>query len=149
MEKNSPLFRWFYKNRTKRLQRPVFIVGCGHSGTSILLRVIGAHSGFLEIEDESNLFYKSNREKLSAIQDWVKILEKENKRRTVEKTPSHVYCIEEIFRTFEDRWQSYLYSTKCNLKWMAQKIRQKIQQLMETLWKKSSFENFPTHTMQR
>ena len=34
----------------------------------------------------------------------------------------------EIFRTFEDRWQSYLYSSKCNLKWMARKIRQKIQQ---------------------
>jgi heparosan-N-sulfate-glucuronate 5-epimerase len=33
---------------------------------------------------------------------------------------------EELFRTFEHRWQSYLFSSKCNLKWMARKIREKV-----------------------
>jgi hypothetical protein len=96
------MYRWFYKHRIKRLHRPVFIVGCGHSGTSIILRVIGAHSGFHAIEDESNIFYKSNKERLVTILDWVKILIKKNKRRIVEKTPAHIYCIEEIFKIFDD-----------------------------------------------
>jgi len=33
---------------------------------------------------------------------------------------------EELFKTFEKKWQGYLYSTKCNLKWMARKIHQKV-----------------------
>ncbi len=33
---------------------------------------------------------------------------------------------DEQFKIFEDQWQNYLYSAKCNLKWMARKIRQKM-----------------------
>ncbi len=33
---------------------------------------------------------------------------------------------EEIFRTFRDRWRNYLFSSKCNFKWMVRKIRYKL-----------------------
>jgi len=33
---------------------------------------------------------------------------------------------EELFKAFEDRWRGYLFSSKCNFKWMIQKIQQKI-----------------------
>lgn len=33
---------------------------------------------------------------------------------------------EQFFKTFRDRWRKYLYSSKCNLKWMARKMHQKV-----------------------
>jgi len=33
---------------------------------------------------------------------------------------------EKIFKIFEDRWRGYLYSAKCNLRWMVSKIHQKL-----------------------
>jgi hypothetical protein len=70
---------------------PIFIAGCGHSGTSILLRMIGAHSSIFPIEGESGCaltecpkIFKtavSNFNKQAAIADcW----------RWAEKTPKHI-----------------------------------------------------------
>ncbi len=33
---------------------------------------------------------------------------------------------DELFKSYADRWQNYLKSLKCNLKWMAKKVHQKI-----------------------
>ncbi|MCL1888154.1 MAG: sulfotransferase, partial [Kiritimatiellaeota bacterium] len=32
---------------------PVFVVGCGHSGTSLVMRVLGEHSAFCAVPYES------------------------------------------------------------------------------------------------
>jgi hypothetical protein len=41
----------------RRENPPVFIVGCGHSGTSFLLAVLGAHSRLCAIPEETRLAY--------------------------------------------------------------------------------------------
>jgi hypothetical protein len=37
--------------------RPVFIVGCGHSGTSVTLAMLGNHSNLYAVPFESSLMY--------------------------------------------------------------------------------------------
>lgn len=98
----SCIYKWFDKHKMTCLRNPVFIVGCGHSGTSIMLRIIGSHSAFCAIEDESRLFYKSNREMANTVQGWSKILSKNKKSRIVEKTPTHIYCLQDMFRKMQD-----------------------------------------------
>jgi len=38
----------------------------------------------------------------------------------------HEITKEEIFKTYRKRWQNYLFSSKCNFKWMIRKIHQKV-----------------------
>jgi heparosan-N-sulfate-glucuronate 5-epimerase len=33
---------------------------------------------------------------------------------------------DDIFKNYSDQWQGYLKSSKCKLKWMVRKIRQKL-----------------------
>lgn len=97
---DSYIYKWLFLSKLKALSNPVFIVGCGHSGTSIILRVLGAHSNFCTIEDESRLFYKSHRELICTLLYWSSKLEETDKKRIIEKTPEHIYCIDKIFKIF-------------------------------------------------
>lgn len=83
----SAAFRRIYNN-------PVFIVGCGHSGTTLLLRIMGAHPGFYPIMTESNTFVKRRYHNLRTY-DMLAFFT--NKRRWVEKTPKHVRYLADIF----------------------------------------------------
>lgn len=38
----------------------------------------------------------------------------------------HEITDDEIFKSYGDRWRKYLYSSKCNLKWMVRKVHQKV-----------------------
>ena len=40
---------------------PTFIVGCGHSGTWLLLAILGMHSRIQAIPFETELFFKSDK----------------------------------------------------------------------------------------
>jgi len=42
---------------------PMFIVGCDHSGTSLLLTILGSHSNIYAVPFESKITYKSNKQK--------------------------------------------------------------------------------------
>jgi hypothetical protein len=74
---------------------PVFVVGCGHSGTTLLLRIIGSHPHVHAILDESAVFAKKR---------WFELREfdmatlRHGKKRWVEKTPIHIRHIEKIFK---------------------------------------------------
>ena len=98
----SYFHKWLFAPRLNSLQKPVFIVGCGHSGTSILLRIIASHSKFHAIEDESRLFYKSNRQITKTLKHWSQLLNDNNKKRVIEKTPEHIFCIENIIKKIHD-----------------------------------------------
>ena len=72
---------------------PVFIVGCGHSGTSIMLAILGYHPSFYPIHQESDLFMKSNNEIRATLDQWDLECRKIGKKRWIEKTPTHIFHI--------------------------------------------------------
>lgn len=73
---------------------PTFIVGCGHSGTSILLRIMGAHSRIHAIRQESSLAMATNPQAMLRQFDVEACLH--GKSRWIEKTPTHVHHIERL-----------------------------------------------------
>ena len=90
------------KKKINTINNPIFIVGCGHSGTSILKKLLGNHSNIYNIKNESNLFLKVSDKKIrkKIYKLWSYICTIEGKKRWVEKTPRHVNHINTIFDDF-------------------------------------------------
>ncbi len=76
---------------------PVLIVGCGHSGTSVLLRILDMHPNIYGIPYESRAFLKSRFKIRLASLFWSKNTIAAGKHRWVEKTPNHIHAIKRIF----------------------------------------------------
>ena len=77
-------------------KEPIFIVGCGHSGTSILLSILSYHPDIYGIPNETYMF-------MEAPLNYVMIeeyFEKAGTMRLLEKTPKHVTKIDLITRVF-------------------------------------------------
>ena len=81
---------------TKSHINPIFIVGCGHSGTSLLIRLLGSHPDIHPIEKESALFLKSDEHIQRLMNQWDRDCEEESKKRWVEKTPPHIFQIRRL-----------------------------------------------------
>ena len=98
----SPSIDEVLKKPINTINNPIFIVGCGHSGTSLLKKLLGNHSNIYDIKDESALFLKikdkETRAKIYKL--WSYICKKEGKTRWVEKTPKHVFHLNTIFDDF-------------------------------------------------
>jgi hypothetical protein len=78
---------------------PIFIVGCGHSGTSLLLKILGAHSRIHAVHFESSLgFHMDMAERTVSI--FSKMTINAGKQRWVEKTPKHVRKLAELTEYF-------------------------------------------------
>ena len=92
------------KKPINTINNPIFIVGCGHSGTSLLKKLLGNHSNIYDIKEESGIFFhplgldKETRAKIYKL--WSYICKKEGKIRWVEKTPRHVFHLNTIFDDF-------------------------------------------------
>lgn len=80
---------------------PVFIVGCGHSGTSILTAILDAHPGLAAVSGESFAFrpWWSRDVIARYYKGKLKGLDLAH-ARPVEKTPRHVHEIARISRLF-------------------------------------------------
>jgi hypothetical protein len=76
---------------------PTYIVGCGHSGTSLLLAVLGAHSRLYAVPFESYLAFKTVEEQKKLFQKFERETLAAGKRRWVEKTPKHIRRIDDLF----------------------------------------------------
>jgi hypothetical protein len=79
---------------------PIFIVGCGHSGTSLVLRILGEHSRIYAIPFESKVALSESRlidPKALAYFDRLAVAH--GKRRWVEKTPRHIRQIGKILNS--------------------------------------------------
>ena len=89
----------------KSEKSPIFIVGCGHSGTSLLVNVLGAHSRLCTIPFESGFALKWPAP-CEAVQAFFTRCENFTQRmgkvRWVEKTPRHIYRIKEILGYFPE-----------------------------------------------
>ena len=65
----------------------VFVVGCGHSGTSLLLRTLANMRGVYCIPRETNIFNKPRISTIRAIQTWDQQAKGGNFTHWAEKTP--------------------------------------------------------------
>ena len=82
---------------------PVFIVGCGHSGTSILLAILDSHSRIYAVPYETKIAVQDSRNKFKrALKRFDRWAISAGKRRWVEKTPNHVRHIKKILRWCPD-----------------------------------------------
>lgn len=82
--------------------QPVFIVGCGHSGTTMLLHVMGMHPRLYAVPYESRIFFHSNAKVRLADWVWSKTAIAKGKTRWVEKTPAHIHRLDQILAAYPD-----------------------------------------------
>ena len=84
------------------MENMIFIMGCGHSGTTILSKIISNHKNVYGIDHETGVFTKqkaTDEEIINKLKDLDKRLEK---KWMCEKTPSHVYSIDRIFKLIKN-----------------------------------------------
>lgn len=81
----------------KRVFAPIFVVGCGHSGTSITLAILSNHSKIFAVPGESDAFMYSAVSRLSKLRSWTTEATKAGKSRWAEKTPLHIWYLDRIF----------------------------------------------------
>jgi hypothetical protein len=101
---NLSLAKWIkYQYRRRfhghdRCASPIFIVGCGHSGTSLLLAVLGSHPNLFPIPYESGFAFSEDPAPLLRRFDRVTIAE--GKKRWIEKTPRHILRIDRLLHLY-------------------------------------------------
>jgi Flp pilus assembly protein TadD len=82
--------------KTIKVHNPVFIIGCGHSGTSIMLAILGNHPAFYPITYESALFKRSESEIRKIMLQWDRECVEAGKESWIEKTPPHIFHIKKF-----------------------------------------------------
>lgn len=73
-----------------------FIVGCGHSGNTLLQAILGSHSNIYAVPGEPRTGFKSKSNILKSVQKFREQAKSFNKRKWVEKTPKNILKIENI-----------------------------------------------------
>lgn len=83
---------------------PIFVVGCGHSGTSLLAAILGRSDDLLMIGYESGAFFpkQSLATSREVVRSWLNLARQADFRGFVEKTPKHILCTDRIRRVVPD-----------------------------------------------
>lgn len=80
-------------------ESPIFIVGCGHSGTTLILRILYEHPDLFAVDYESSVIGE-NYINYPLLVDWTKTARQTNKQAWVEKTPDQIRYLNKIFKVF-------------------------------------------------
>jgi hypothetical protein len=85
-----------------RRYRWVFVVGCGHSGTTLVAVMLGMHSRIYLIPDETSVFIKGKglRDTKRRLRQALQQCNKARVSHVCEKTPKHVRHADAILRAF-------------------------------------------------
>jgi hypothetical protein len=75
------------------MRAPIFIVGCGHSGTTLLVKILGMHSRIHAIPRETNFAYGKPAYVWRRMAEFARETRAAGKDRWIEKTPKHVHRI--------------------------------------------------------
>ncbi len=86
----------FIIKKILKTKKPIFIVGCGHSGTTLILSILDYHKDLFSEKNETYIF---SEKKIPYFKLW-EFINKIKNKRWVEKTPKHVYEIEKIKNVF-------------------------------------------------
>jgi len=81
------------------IENVIFIIGCGHSGTTLLNRIIGNHKNIYDVGHESSLFIFKH---YFLLDSWDKERKNKNVKWICEKTPKHVQKINEMYHHVKD-----------------------------------------------
>jgi hypothetical protein len=77
--------------------RPIFIVGCGHSGTTLLTAMLDSHSRIMAYPDETSAFSRDDwPAQAGRLLQLVRTARQRGIPRICEKTPNHVHRIGRI-----------------------------------------------------
>ncbi|QGM22382.1 hypothetical protein GJ672_09035 [Spiribacter sp. 2438] len=81
-----------------------FVLGCGHSGTTLIAAKLGGHSDVFLIGRETNAFGPGFGAHCSRriVKEWSYFAELEGKGLVLEKTPKHVHAVRKIKRVLPD-----------------------------------------------
>jgi len=82
-----------------KYESPVFIVGCGHSGTTLMLRILHGHDELFGIDYESSVIGQDYIN-YPLLVSWTKARRKSGKSAWIEKTPDQIRYLDKIFSTF-------------------------------------------------
>lgn len=97
--RHYPRNKW--RNKIEIVAPPCYIVGSPHSGTSILLAILDAHSNIHGIPYETQIFMRPlKRYWMPKYFDLLAI--SNGKKRWIEKTPMHIRHIDDIFSINEN-----------------------------------------------
>ncbi len=102
----SYYYRYLWNKFVRRIaidKGPAFIVGCGHSGTSLLRAILGSHSRIYAVPGESRVALESDvREFRKTVSGFDKQTVANGKKRWFEKTPKPIQHIDKILNWISD-----------------------------------------------
>lgn len=86
----------------------IFIVGCGHSGTTYLVNLIGKHPDYHMLNVETGWFAYKEEKMEKSIAKHAAVCGRARKLKLVEKTAEHIMHMEKLFYTFPDAQVIYI-----------------------------------------
>ena len=85
-----------------KLNEPVFVMGCGHSGTTLMRDLIGNHSQIYKTPNDIRLFQTPEAERHNLIDKWNQECVRNNCHRWMDKMAAYIRIAGEILNWFQE-----------------------------------------------